>query len=56
MKQTRLIYSDFVPNRTESTCLLELWCLLGGVITAIYILCVSEIGAFGKPPLEMILS
>lgn len=56
MKQTRLIYSDFVPNRPESTCLLELWCLLGGAITAIYILCDSGAGAFGKPPNEMILS
>ncbi len=56
MKHMKLIYSDFVPNRPESTSLLELWCLLGGVIIAIYILCDSGTGFSGKPRLEMILS
>jgi len=56
MKHMKLIYSDFVPNRPEFTSLLELWCLLGGVIIAIYILCDSGTGFSGKPRLEMLLS
>ena len=56
MKHMKLIYSDFVPNRPESTSLLELWCLLGGIIVASYILCDSGTGFSGKPRLEMILS
>lgn len=56
MKYTRLIYSDFVPSRPESTSLLELWCLLGGAIIGFYVLYDSGTGVSGKPRLEMILS
>jgi len=56
MKNMRLIYSDFVPNRPEPTSLLELWCLLGGTILVIFIAFDSGTGFVGKPTLETILS
>jgi len=56
MKQMRLIYSDFVPNRPESMGLLELWCLLGGIVVVIFIVSDAETGFSGKPRLETLLS
>lgn len=56
MRHTRLIYSNFVANRPEPTSLLEVWCLIGGVILVIFVASDSGTGFVGKPQLETILS
>lgn len=56
MKHPRLIYSHFVANRPEPISFLELWCLLGGVIVAIYVAVDSGSGFSGEPRLEMLLA
>ena len=56
MKHPKLIYSDFVANRPEYTSLLELWCLLGGTITIIFISFDSGTGFSGAVRLETVLA
>lgn len=56
MKNMKLMYNNFVPDRPEQTTLLELWCLIGGVITAIFIASDSGMGFSATPKTETILS
>ncbi len=42
IKNSRLIYSDFVSNRPEPTSLFELWCMLGGVINLFIVIGLSD--------------
>ena len=52
----RLFYNDFVAERPEPTTLLELWCLIGGIITIIFVIADAGVGFSGRPKLETILA
>jgi len=56
MRYHRLIYSNFVANRPENTSLFEIWCLIGGILCAIFISFDSDTGFMGTPRIESVMS
>jgi hypothetical protein len=56
MRQMRMIYSEFSSNSREPTTLFELWCLIGGTITAILVAFDSGEGFSAVPRFEIVLS
>ncbi len=56
MKYSKMIYSDFVPNRPEQISNIEFWCLFGGFALVIFVAFDSGRGFSGDLRIETILS